>query len=321
MVMLTEYQSRLDGLDVPDGEAMTLHITPQAVVVGCDGSWHSHRAVTAATREAVRRDTDLVVLSIPDVRGLRSDRLADVARSEQDALSTATGMASRGLAWAREIDPAVRARALVIPLEAPELSALLAETGLLVLGGHGRGGQRAFSLGSTSLQLAHGATAPLMLAAPDGPVGTGGRQPTVVVGLGPQPWSGHALSYAVAQAAVRRAVLVVVHAVLPGQPHLAAAVARAERDCAAALEDTATDLATVSVLVTVAPVVDALLGACTADALLVLGNRGKGRLKGPVPGSLTEKLMGAAICDVVLVPEPAGEDGTVPRSAALPQPV
>ena len=298
-------------------EPMTVK-TPRTVVVGCDGSWHSHRAVTAATLEAIWRDADLIILSIPDVRELRSDRLADVAGSEQDALSTATGMARRGLAWAREIDPAVRARSLVVLPEAPELTALLTETELLVLGGHGRGGQRAFSLGSTSLQLAHGATAPLMLAAPDGPEGTGRPQQTVVVGLGPQPWSGH-LSYAVAQAAARRAALVLVRAVLPGQPHLAAAVARAERDCAAALEEISTDLAAVSV--PVAPVADALLAACTPGDLLVLGNRGKGRLQAPVPGSLTQKLMEAAICDVVLVPEPAGEHAIAARSAALPQQV
>jgi nucleotide-binding universal stress UspA family protein len=298
-------------------EPMTVK-TPRTVVVGCDGSWHSHRAVTAGTQEAARRDADLIILSIPDVRELRSDRLADVARGEQDALSTATGMARRGLAWARETDPAVRARSLVALPEAPELTALLAETELLVLGGHGRGGQRAFSLGSTSLQLAHGATAPLMLAAPDGPEGTGRPQQTVVVGLGPQPWSGH-LSYAVAQAVARRAALVLVHAVLPGQPHMAAAVARAERDCAAALQGISTDLAAVSVSVPVAPVADALLTACTSGDLLVLGNRGKGRIRGPVPGSLTQKLMEAAICDVVLVPEPADEDSIAARSAASPQ--
>jgi nucleotide-binding universal stress UspA family protein len=298
---------------------MTLHKTAQPIVVGCDGSWHSHRAVTAATAEAARRDADLVILSIPDMRGHRSDLLADVARSEQDALSTATGMARRGLAWAREIDPAVRARTLVVPLEAPELTALLAEAQLLVLGGHGRGGQRAFSLGSTSLQLAHGATAPLLLAAPDGPEVTAGHQPTVVVGLAPQPWSPHGLAHGVAQAAARHAPLVVVQAVRPGQPHLADAVARAEQECAAALEGLATDGAAVSVSVSVAPVADALLAACSAGDLLVLGNRGKGRLRGPVPGSLTQKLLESAVCDVVLVPEPASENAVVALSAALPQ--
>lgn len=298
---------------------MTLN-KPRTVIVGCDGSWHSHRAVTAATLEAVRRDAELVVLSVPDVRVLRTDRLADVARGEQDAMSTATGMARRGLAWAREVEPTVRARTVAMPLGAPELTTLLAETELLVLGGHGRGGQRAFSLGSTSLRLAHGATAPLMLSAPDGPEVSGVRhEPTVVVGLAPQPWARHALSYAVAQAGARHAALVVVQAVLPGQPHLAAAVARAERECAAALEHTAMDGAQVAV--TVAPVADALFAACTAGDLLVLGNRGKGRLQGPVPGSLTQKLLETAVCDVVLVPQPASDDASVAPSAAVPQQV
>jgi nucleotide-binding universal stress UspA family protein len=291
------------------------------IVVGCDGSWHSHRAVTAATYEAVRRGAELTVLTVPTMGDLRSYHLGDMARCEQDALSTATGMASTGLAWAREVDPAVRARALVLPLDAPELAALMTTTELLVLGGHGKGGQRAFSLGSTSLQLAHAAVAPLLLAAPDGPVGKSAHQPTVVVGLDSQPWSSHALAYAVAQAAMRAAALVVVRALLPGQPRISAAIAGAERDCAVALEHESADLAKVKVLVTVAPVIDALLGACTPNSLLVLGNRGAGRLRGPVPGSLTQKLMEAAVCDVVLVPTRAGENRVMTGSAAVPQPV
>lgn len=299
---------------------MPVH-TPKTVVVGCDGSWHSHRAVIAATYEAVRRDAELTVLAVPTLSGLRSDRLRDVARCEEDALSTARGMASTGLEWARGADPAVRARALVLPLDAPELAALFNETELLVLGGHGRGGQRAFSLGSTSLQLAHAAAAPLLLAAPDGPVGAGTQQPTVVVGVDPRSRSSAALAHAASQAALRKAPLVVVRAVLPAQPRIAAAVAQAARDCAAAIEVEAAGVARITVLVTVAPVVDALLGACPPNALLVLGNRGSGRLQGPVLGSLTQKLMELATCDVVLVPAPGSEDRVGARSTAVPRPV
>lgn len=69
-------------------------------------------------------------------------------------------------------------------------------------------------------------------------------------------------------------------------------------------------------LVTVAPVGDALLRACPPNALLVLGNRGAGRLQDPVPGSLTQKPMEAARCDVVLVPTPAGDESVVAGLAA-----
>ena len=296
--------------------------TPRPIVVGCDGSWHSHRAVSTATREAVRRDEELVVLAVPVMRELRSDRLGEMARGEQDALSMAAGVASRGLDWARETDPAVRARALVLPLDAPDLTDLLTRTQLLVLGGHGRGGQRAFSLGTTSLQLAHAAAAPLLLAAPDGPVATEADPGVVVVGLDAQPWSRHAFAYAMTEAVRREAALMVVWAVLPGQPHVAAAVARAARDIAAALDDGSADLRKLTVLVTVAPVVDALVEACAPTSLLVLGNRGSGKLRGPVPGSLTQKLMEAAACDVVLVPvpAPAPDDPLVAEATGVAEP-
>jgi nucleotide-binding universal stress UspA family protein len=309
------------GRDLGARRVEPMSVDPlKTVVVGCDGSWHSHCAVTAATGEAVRRHSELVVLSVPTMRERRPHRLVDVAGCEQEALSSAADRARRGVDWAREIDPAVSARALVAALDAPVLTALLADTEMLVLGGHGRGGQRAFSLGSTSRQLAHAVAAPLLLAAPDGPLGADGQEPTVVVGLDGQPWSKQALVHAVAQADLRGATLVVVRAVLPGHPDIEAAVARARRDCAAALEDVSPGPVTAAVVVTVAPVLEALVDACTSNALLVLGNRGSGRLRGPVPGSLTQRLTEAVRCDVVLVPSPVAEDRTVDGSVAVPHP-
>jgi nucleotide-binding universal stress UspA family protein len=300
---------------------MTEQHPHKTVVVGCDGSWHSHRAVTAATHEAVRRSDELLVLVVPDLHELHSDRLGEMARSERDARARASGTASMGLAWAREADRTVRARAVVLPLDSPDLASLLQETGLLVLGGHGRGGQRAFSLGSTSQQLAHGCAAPLLVTAPDGALGRDPGQTEVVVGLDGQPWSRHALAYAVEQAVGRATTLVVVHAVLPRQPHVATAVARATRDIAAALDSAPAGLSKVKVLVTVAPVVDAVLQACGPTSLLVLGNRGPGRVQGPVPGSLTQKLLEAAACDVVLVPAPLRGESAVSGASAVAEPV
>lgn len=273
------------------------------VVVGCDGSWHSHRAVVTATWEAVRRDADLTVLVVPTPHEPRSDRLGEVLRGEQEALASARATADRGVSWALETDPTVRARSVVAAAGAPELDALLGSAELLVLGGHGRGGQRAFSLGTTSLWLAHAVKAPLLLSAPDGPLHPAGLA-EVVVGLDSQPSSLHALSHAAYLAVTRGAQLVVVTAVLPAQPHVVAAVARAAQDSSAALAALEAPVTKVSVHVTAAPVVDALLGACAPGALLVLGNRGVGRVQGPVPGSLTQRVMERATCDLALVPLP-----------------
>ncbi|GAA2161657.1 universal stress protein [Pedococcus bigeumensis] len=273
------------------------------VVVGCDGSWHSHRAVVTATWEAVRRDADLTVLVVPAPHEPRSDRLGEVLRSEEEALASARATAERGVSWALETDPTVRARAMVSTAGAPELDALLGGTELLVLGGHGRGGQRAFSLGTTSLWLAHSVRGPLLLSAPDGPLHPAGLA-AVVVGLDSQPSSLHALSHAAYLAATRGAELVVVSAVLPRQAHVVAAVARAAQDASAALESLEAPLTRITVKVTAALVVDALLEACAPGALLVLGNRGVGRVQGPVPGSLTQRVMERATCDLALVPLP-----------------
>jgi len=280
------------------------------VVVGCDGSWHSHRAVVAATHEAQRRGAELVVLTVPTLRDLRTDRLRDLATSERDARSNARGMAARGVLWARESDGTVRVRAAIMELGTSELTALLTSTELLVLGGHGSGGQRAFSLGTTSRQLAHTSAAPLFLAGADATSMTPLSARSVVVGLDSQARSGHALAYAAREAALRDTDLVVVCAVLPGGSNAADAVTRAQRDCAAALATLPAHAGKVQVLVSVAPVIEALLGACPDDALLVLGNKGVGGVQGPIPGSLTEKLLEAARCDVLVVPLPASEPVT-----------
>src|SRR4051794_18453167 len=79
-----------------------------SVVVGGDGCGRGSRAVVAATHEAQRRGAELVVLTVPRLRDLRTDRLRDLATSERDARTNARGMAARGVLWARESDGTVR---------------------------------------------------------------------------------------------------------------------------------------------------------------------------------------------------------------------
>lgn len=292
--------------------------TTGTVVVGCDGSWHSHRAVVTATWEAIRRDADLVVLVVPTPRDPGSGLLRDVLLGEQESLASARATAESGVSWARETDATVRVRSAVHPPGSPELASLLGSAGLLVLGGHGRGGQRAFSLGSTSLRLAHAVRAPLMLSAPDGPLRPTGPS-VVVVGLDAQPSSLHALGHAAYLASLRGGELVVVRAVLPTQPGVVAAVARAAQDCAEALAAVPEPLTRATLHVTAAPVVGTLLEASPSGALLVLGNRGRGRVQGPVPGSLTHRVMERATSDVVLVPLPVEGPSDLTKAAAAHQ--
>jgi nucleotide-binding universal stress UspA family protein len=291
---------------------------PTTVVVGCDGSWHSHRAVVTATREAARRGGDLVVLVVTTSHDPGSHLLGDVLRADREALAAARAIAERGVSWANETDPTVRVRPVALAADDPGLAELLGEAVLLVLGGHGRGGQRAFSLGTTSRRLAHVVRAPLLLSAPDGPVHeTEGT--AVVVGLDAEPPSWHALDHAAYLATLRGAELVVVRAVLPTAAHTLSAVAAAAQECAAALASVEMTPPKVSVHVVVGPVVDTLPAACAPDSLLVLGNRGVGRVQGPVPGSLTQRLMERATSDVLVVPLPGEPTEHPAREVAAPQ--
>ena len=276
------------------------------VVVGCDGSWHSHRAVRAAALEADRRNAGLVVLSVPRPQDLRTERLDQVSQREGDALANAHAMAAGGLALARDVAPAVRTRVAVCALGSPTLTELLAGCDLLVLGGHGRGGQRAFSLGSTSAPLARAAASPVLVVAADEPAASAPEKRRAVVGLDEHPPSLHALAYAATEATLRDMPLLVVRAVFPTtHSDAAAAVAAAERECASALARSTVVGSTTEVLVTAEAPLAALLTACNTATLLVIGNRGVGRVSGPVGGSLTEKLLEAVPCDIVIVPKPA----------------
>jgi nucleotide-binding universal stress UspA family protein len=279
--------------------------TSKIIVVGCDGSWHSHRAVSAAALEAVRRNADLVVLSVPSRQDLRAERLDQVSQRERDALATAHAMAAGGLALARDVAPDVRSEVAVCALGSPALAELLAACDLLVLGGHGRGGQRAFSLGSTSAPLARAAASPVLVVAADEPAASAPQKRQVVVALDGQSASLHALTYAMTEASLRDAPLVVVRAVLPTRPDIAGALATAERECADAVERSPVAGPGAEVVVTPESPLAALLAACTPATLLVIGNRGVGRITGPVGGSLTERLLAAVPCDVVIVPTPA----------------
>lgn len=293
---------------------MTRSSSTRTVVVGCDGSWHSHRAVATASREAVHRDVELVVLAVPSRGDLRAERLAEVAPREHSATATAAAVAARGLAVARETEPGVRARSLVCGLESATLRAELGSTELLVLGTHGREGQRVLSLGSTSSTLAHLASSPVRLVAAEVPLEVAGPA-SVVVGFDDQPGSRAALAYGVEQAAMRATPLCVVRALVPGLPGEAAARAAAERACRTALSELAPTSLETRVLVEPAPILDALLSACGPSTLLVVGNRGEGHLRGPLIGSLTSKLVAAALGDVVLVPTPAASSRTTVGSA------
>jgi nucleotide-binding universal stress UspA family protein len=298
---------------------MSQRTVPDAVVVGCDGSWQSQAAVATATREAALRGLSLVLLAVARV-GAVADGLSELRRSEGIAEERARAVAKRAAGVAHETDPQVRVEMVVTAsLDTSAALALAGRAALLVLGGHGSGGQRALSLGSTSDAVAHWARSPVMVpgTGPDARSGRppeGEREPVVLVGVAGERADGDLLRYAAQEAALRRTPLRVVHAV----PRPASEVWLADR-----LEVLWRQVRDVPETVDVPCQVEvvhedpttALLSRSRRDDVLVVGTRGGGTLAGLIHGSVARGVLDAATCDVVVVPP-----GALVGSATPPAP-
>ena len=191
------------------------------VVVGCDVSGESQNAVVEATREASRRGTGLVLLSVAEHRPYWPDSLAWVARAEAESAQQAQAAADTAMASALATDRSVAVRtAIVHEADSLELDDMARHTGLLVLGGRGDGGQLTFSLGSTSAELGRRFHCPILVVhdqsrpsekrrfGPDG---------FVVVGMDFTAAADAVLAVAAAEALIRGMQLVVVHALPRGK--------------------------------------------------------------------------------------------------------
>lgn len=276
------------------------------VVVGADGSWQSQRAVEAATREASRRGAALLVLTVARGEGMAVG-LADLRRFEENALESARAISKRAVSLAEVTDPTVPLQAAVLSsVEAPELAAVIERARLLVLGGHGRRGQAAFSVGSTSGDLARRFKTPVLLPRLDpAPEQPGVARPAEVhVGVSGRGDESELLRLAATEAAQRDSVLRVIRAVPtphPGQRlgHEQDETWRAVRavpECEAVpcqVEVVQDDPTT------------ALLSRCAPDDVLVVGTRGGGTLAGLVHGSVARGVLDGLLCDVIVVPPEA----------------
>ena len=190
--------------------------------------------------------------------------------------------------------------------DAAELAGLRPVAGLLVLGGHGGRGQLAFSLGSTSAELARVFRCPFLLphdraSRVKEPLD---RHPAVVVGLDDLRRAAPILAVAVAEAAVRRADS------WRCTPCTAEAAADDEvlrdgwRAARAATGLNGRPGLTSRLVVTQEPAVQALVTRVLPDDLMVVGTRGEGRLAGLIAGSVCRGVLDAMPCDVMVVPRP-----------------
>jgi nucleotide-binding universal stress UspA family protein len=289
----------------------------QTVVVGCDGSWDSLRAVEVAAHEAASRHTALVILALPSPADLYSDTLDEVIRRERTSLDRGEAVARGAVERARAAEPHLRVEVLVTLQHSTELTALAARAGLLVLGGHGRGGQSTFSFGSTSAFLSHRFRVPVLVSAGNRTSADLLPRTKVVVGLSGASEDLILANAAISEARVRHCPLVAVRAVLgvPGRDEDQRQMIAAEANAWETLS-VSTRAAAVQAGIEVrrGDPVEVLTSQCGPQDLLVLGNRGAGHVSGIVPGSLTLRVINAVPCDVLLVPAGAGTASRQARS-------
>ena len=285
------------------------------VVVGVDGMPDSEAATAWALDAARARSAGLhLVHAIATSRG----RLGPAEAEEDQRLREAgKRLLERqvGDLTAAAPDVAVTSRLV----EAPAYEALLQETAgalLLALGARGTSYLPQLPIGSVPVHLTALAPCPVVVvragagdpAPADARAGAAARA-RVVVGLDVDPSTDPAFAFAVQEAELRGATLVVVRAVSDG-------ATRGEQPTAAYLAETEQrerqrlaqwlapwrdkDLEIRPALVRAHPV-QALLHESAGAALLVVGSHGGGVAKGILLGSVSQALMRSAQCPLAVV--------------------
>ncbi|HUY48762.1 MAG TPA: universal stress protein [Streptosporangiaceae bacterium] len=181
------------------------------VVVGMDGSQESFRAVEWAAREAVLHQTALRIVSVrayppQAVPGwATSGMLAQLThRAAERALAVAAERAT-------EMAPGLVIETSLLPgSPAQVLAGTARDAFLLVVGTRGAGGFSALVLGSVCRYVATHALCPVVVARQESMV----THREIVVGVDGPGQSAAALGFAFEEAALRKARLLVVHAVL-----------------------------------------------------------------------------------------------------------
>ena len=296
------------------------------IVVGVDGSDHGMAALRWAAREAALRGCDLVAVLVWD---LFNQHHADGSRrfdpdygdADADAALAAAVEAALGAETASAV-----IRRVVCDLPAPGLLSASEQADLLVVGARGLGGFRGLVLGSVSQQVLHHARIPLAVVRVDGRTAlrargadqTGaseaGARERVVVGVDGSDPSMAALRWALAEGAVRKAVVQVVHAwdapVIYGPvsgvsgSDVGVIEGGARRMVEEMVDQAEQGGSPVDVEQTAIPggAAASLLDAAGGADLVVVGRRGMGGFGRLLLGSVSENVARHARCPVVVVP-------------------
>ncbi len=284
-----------------------------AVTVGVDGSHSALAAVRWAAAEASRRGEVLRLVSAVSwmayepvgEAAFRGDERRILTVAAEGHLETAR-LAARRVAPELEITCEVRGGDPVWVLRDEAETA-----GMVVLGTRGRGGFAELLLGSVAIAVVSRARSPVVVVRGDERA-SGSTGPVVVGVDGAQ--SEEALGFAFDEAACRRLPLVAVHATEEPliDPYLAPHVdwARIHADEKEDLQDRLAPWATQYPQVDVEPEVArgpaaaVLVRRSHGAALVVVGSRGRGTVRGLLLGSVGQAVLHHAHCPVAVVSAP-----------------
>lgn len=287
------------------------------VVVGVDGSPHAALALDWAAAEASLRGAPLEVLQAysPDYPAVRSAGPGEPSPAQPADALRAAAQAHCALAVerARDAHPTLVVKGTSV---ADDPGAALVDASstadLVVMGARGLGKVRGLLMGSVSAYVTSRAQCPVVVVREA--VSRSLSDLRVVVGVDGSPDAAAALRFAFEAAARRRTGLTVVHTWDVDLDDTAAALAwsvdwqeadEQERAVVAeALAGYAEEFPTVEVrrhVVRGHPVAE-LVRQSENAALLVLGRRGRGPVKGLVLGSASQAVLQHAHCPVVVLP-------------------
>ncbi|MEU1036688.1 universal stress protein [Streptomyces mirabilis] len=261
------------------------------VVVGVDGSSSSLAAVEKAAREAQRRRAGLRVvhaLSWP-VRPM----YAPLDPSPLNRLVNEAAQRARGVAPEVEVTEAVVTGDAVAVLETESRAA-----DLVIVGPRGMGGFIGMLLGSTAASLAAHSQCPVMVVREE-PAGAG----PIVLAVDGSPGGEKAIEFAFAEAALRGAEILAVHAWLPDYVPPGTGPESAERLLAQVLAGRTERYPDVTVRheVLSGETREALIETSKTAQLMVVGARGRGGFAGLLLGSVSQALLHHAHCPVTVV--------------------
>ncbi|MFD1659907.1 universal stress protein [Streptomyces caeni] len=284
------------------------------VVVGVDGSASSLAAVEAAAREARLHDAGLRVVHAfiwpamhvppgPSPLGLPEGGIRNMVE----------GLVAEGVERAREVAPEVDVSHAVVtgePLTVLEAQSRAAE--LVVVGSRGMSGFVGLLVGSTAVHLAAHGRCPVLVVH-ERPTAEG----PIVLGVDGSAAGERAVEFAFAEAALRRAPLVALHAwttwnaPLPtpqdaSAPYanppgaLAGEEGRLLSEALAGHQERYPEVA-VEHQVVHGRTREALIEASRSAQLLVVGARGRGGFAGLLLGSVSQAVLHHAHCPVAVV--------------------